>query len=66
MTPEQIEALPRDYSKRVKDRIRTKGLVGEINRGQNTFANKAFEWGVPTMLSIAGLGPTVSLASNVG
>lgn len=66
MTLEQIEALPRDYSERVIDRIRTKGLVGEITRGQNAFANKAFEWGVPTMMSIAGLGPTASLISNVG
>lgn len=66
MSLEEIEALPRDYTERVIDRIKTKGLVGEITRGQNAFANKAFEWGVPAMMSIAGLGPTASLITNVG
>jgi hypothetical protein len=66
MTPEQIEALPRDYSKRVKDRINATILAGQVNNAQNDAGNFIFSRALPAGLTIAGLGPFGSLVNSMG
>jgi hypothetical protein len=66
MTPEQIEALPRDYSKRVKDRIAATEFAGQVNSAQNAAGNFIFSKAIPVGLSIAGLGPIASMVNTLG
>ena len=63
---EAISKLPTKYQHFIKFDMGSDLTAHAANAGKNAFADFAFQYGIPTMLTIAGLGPLASSIGSIG